>query len=122
MYSDINWDITSDNMKNLSKKLEKIQTLQTNLKKAGMENSYEMKHAELIIDFIHAAIKRQELISKREIPLLPSVSQKAADDSYLKTADNLYGGLVSILENYSQSANADKKKMYEIGKDILHNE
>jgi hypothetical protein len=115
-------DNTSAHVKDLSERIKKIQTLQANLKKAGLENSYEMKHAELVMDFIHATFKRQELLAKKEIPLLPESSQKAADDSYLKTADNLYGGLVSILENYSQSTNADRKKMYEIWKNVFPNE
>jgi hypothetical protein len=117
-YPDIDWNNAPENMKPLSEKFQKIQILRSNLKKAGMEDCYEMKHAQLVTDFIHTVLKRRELLDKKEIPLLPEPTQKAADDSYLKTADNLYNGLVSTIGKYSGSANPDQKKIYDIWKNM----
>ncbi|MBN1900050.1 hypothetical protein JW926_01840, partial [Candidatus Sumerlaeota bacterium] len=95
------------NMKHLSEKFKRVQTLIANKKEAGIKDIYEMKHAQLILEFIHTVVKRHKLISKKEIPLLPESSRRAVDDSFMKTADNLYNGLILTLEKYTESVHKD---------------
>ena len=76
--------------------LHKIGEFVQRLNERGLGESYEAKHAELIVDYIPAIRKRHELLKAGTLAPLPPASQKAADLLYFSTMVKLIQGLKKI--------------------------
>jgi len=86
------------------------------LQEAGLGETYEARHAKLVVDYIAAVHDRDKLKKEGRLPQLPEASQIAADRSYLDAADRLAQGLDKVLTLYEQSNAADKAKLVDIWK------
>jgi hypothetical protein len=82
----------------LKPKAERLQRFVTAINATDKAGSYEAAHARLATDAIAAALTRATLVkSGGTLPKLPDATQKAADQSYLTTAEKLYDGLDKLL-------------------------
>lgn len=68
------------------------------LQRSGLAKTYIAAHAQLILQCIRAAHVRFHEEAEGKILPLPPVSQKAADQSYIDTANKLYEGLDGIIQ------------------------
>jgi hypothetical protein len=92
-----------------------LQAFYRNLTEHGLGDSYEAAHARLALDCISATHTRFTLLEGGKLkPLANSVSQSAADESYLATARKLAQGLAKQLASYRGSSEAQKKLMAEL--------
>jgi len=90
--------------------LEKIGEFYKRLSDENLDNTYEYRHAELILKNIQAIYERRKLKQSGQLVLLPGESQKAADQLYVNTVVNLYSGLVNHLEkNQSSTSNKERR-------------
>lgn len=96
------------------KLLEKIGTFYARLSELGLDETYEARHARLIVDYVETIHERAKMKSEGKISLLPAPSQFAADKSYVDAVNRLAQGLRLVMESYSQSDNPDKKRLYKI--------
>ena len=94
--------------------LKKIWSFYTMLDKEGLSNSYEYKHAELILENIQAIYERRKLKQTGKLVTLPKESQIAADELYVSTAKNLYTGLISHLEKNRASSSEQEQRIANI--------
>jgi hypothetical protein len=94
--------------------LEKIGVFYARLCELGLDETYEAKHARLIVDYVEAIHERAKMKSEGKLYLLPATSQFAADKSYIDAVNRLAQGFRIVMESYSQSDNEDKKRLYKI--------
>lgn len=94
--------------------LSKIGAFYARLCKLGLDETYEAKHAKLIIDYVEAIHARAKMESEGKIHLLPAFSQSAADKSYIESANRLAQGLQIVMESYGQSRDPYKKRLCSI--------
>lgn len=95
--------------------LERIQVLYERLQKVGMEESYEGRHARLILDYAATVLKRRAMQKAGELkPLADAGSQSAADASYTETVLKLSNGFETVLDGYGKSPDKHKKKVYKL--------
>ena len=80
----------------------------------GLGGSYEAAHAKLAVDFLAVTLVRRKMIADGTLPLLPEVSQAAADKSYIDTVVRLCDGLERVLATHEKSDNAGQKRIVEI--------
>jgi hypothetical protein len=81
------------------------------LSREGEGDSYEARHARLIVDYLSAVHERQRLKAARLLPPLPPASQLAADKSYLEAAERLAQGLQTLLRSYQTSKDPRQAKL-----------
>lgn len=77
--------------------LQKVFLFASKLHSKGFSDSYEAAHCRLILESVAAIQQRILLKNRGQLPLLPEVSQKAADQLYLDTLAKLYSGLTTHL-------------------------
>lgn len=111
------WDIgeTSKDLVSLSN----IGKFYKRLCELGLNETYEAKHAQLIIGYIDAIHTRAKMKSEGKIHILPEPSQDAADKSYIDAVNRLTQGLASVMESYKQSDDMDKKRLYTIWEETI---
>ena len=68
------------------------------MNEAGWGDSYETRHARLILESLAARTERKQLLSAGTIPRLPEGSQEAADRSYADAALKLANGFVKMIQ------------------------
>jgi hypothetical protein len=87
----------------------------------GFGETYEAKHARLIVDYVEAIHVRAKMKSEGKINILPPSSQIAADKSYIDSANRLVQGLRIVIESYEQSNDPHKKRLYTIWSESTKN-
>lgn len=92
--------------------IEQVRAFHAALAAAGLADSYEGRHARLIIDCLRARKERQELLAQGKLAKLPEPSQGAADQSYTDTIERLWKGLESVLNAYVGSDNPHQRRVY----------
>ncbi len=97
--------------------LEPFRAFRARLSDAGLGESYEARHAKLIVDYVVAIEARKKMLADGTLAPLPEVSQTAADKSYQETMDKLADGLRGVLKGYEGSDDAHKKQVLAIWKE-----
>lgn len=98
--------------------VQKLYKFHNKLIKADLGQTYQATHAKLVVDYINTIKKRQQMLSNGKLKPLPPESQKAADKSYVDTAQKLCMGLEKQLKSYAESTDAHRKKIYQIWLDL----
>ncbi len=96
--------------------LEPFRAFHARLCDAGLGESYEARHAGLIVDYVAAMEARKKMLESGALAPLPEVSQTAADKSYQETTDKLAEGLRNALKAYEGNDDAHKKQVLAIWK------
>ncbi len=81
------------------------------LEGAGLGEGYEAQHARLIVEYVRVMHERERLSAEGKLPVLPPVSQHAADRSYLEAATRLAEGLTTVLGSYEGSDDPDEQRI-----------
>jgi len=81
---------------------------------AGLGESYEAAHAQLVLDVLCAAHKRRYLLRAGKLPRLEEASQAGADKSYEDTATKLLNGLDTAMKTYQNSPDPRRRGIYQI--------
>lgn len=84
------------------------------LEQAGLAQTYEGAHAQLILRQWLTVLRRAELQNTGKLARLPEPSQTAADKSYVDTLTKLCDGLEKVLDGYADSRSAGKQRITEI--------
>jgi hypothetical protein len=105
---------TSDRPVNSEKRIERVRQFHQRLVAAGLGDTYEAAHAQLVLDCAEVAATRRELLRSDKIRRLPEPSQSAADKSYDETVTKLCDGLASVLKPYEHSTNATHRSILEL--------
>ena len=97
--------------------LERISKLCDALQAAGLADSYEGRHAQLVVDYAATVVQRRQMFKEGKLkPLSEAASQTAADRSYVDTVDKLAQGLQAVLASYAKSQDPHKRRVLEIWK------
>lgn len=88
------------------------------LEQAGLAQTYEAAHTRLILRQWLTVLRRTELQNAGKLPRLPEPSQAAADRSYVDTLAKLCDGLEKVLDGYSDSRLAEKRRIAEIWRTV----
>jgi hypothetical protein len=98
----------------LDTRAAKIRDFQARLVAAGLGETYEAAHAQLILAAARAARERQSLLAARKLPTLPEPSQAAADVSYVDAATKLCDGLTALVKSYEKSSDERARKIFSL--------
>lgn len=82
--------------------------------RADLADSYEARHARLILEYLKTITERRELIAEKKLELLPESSQEAADRSYIDTVMRLTEGFLGEMTRSSSLEDAHHRKVSEI--------
>lgn len=102
----------------LKERVSPFARLLQRLEQAGLAQTYEAAHAQLILRQWLTVLRRTELQSAGKLPRLPEPSQAAADKSYVDTLAKLCDGLERVLDGYSDSRLAEKRRIAEIWRTV----
>jgi hypothetical protein len=91
------------------------------MREAGLAETYEARHAQLVVDYVSAMHAREKMKDQGKIVSLPEPSQSAADLSYLDTANKLADGLAKTVSSYEGSGDVHKKQALDIWKKCASN-
>jgi hypothetical protein len=89
----------------------KLAEFRRRLARAGLEGTYAAAHARLALDYIETARTRFQRLAEGTIARLPEASQKAADQSYLDTAEKLSQGLDKVIQGYGNAGGPAQQKV-----------
>ena len=81
---------------------------------AGLGESYEAAHAQLVLDAICAAHERHDLLRAGKLGRLEEASQVAADKSYEDTVAKLLNGLDAVMKSYQNSPDSRRREIFQI--------
>jgi hypothetical protein len=98
----------------LKERISTFARLLQRLDQAGLAQTYEAAHAQLILRQWLTIMKRAELQSTGKLAQLPEPSQTAADKSYVETLTKLCEGLETVVDGYADSRLAEKRRIHEI--------
>ncbi|MDP4284061.1 MAG: hypothetical protein Q8891_06530 [Bacteroidota bacterium] len=98
--------------------IKKMSRFYSKLVENNLQETYEAKHAALILEVVKTIFERRKLKKQKKIELLPEKSQVAADNLYISTVNNLTSGLIQLLEKEKSSSNKEERKIYLIWKSI----
>ncbi|HOV73656.1 MAG TPA: hypothetical protein PK967_06765 [Candidatus Hydrogenedentes bacterium] len=114
------WDL-SDFSKDIASDVPyaRIGAFYNHLAEAGLGETYEARHARLIVDYVAAMHARAELRGKGRLPVLPEESQRAAEQSYIDAANRLASGLKAKVMSYDGSSDPEKRRMFALLTEIL---
>lgn len=98
----------------LASRVAVVQAFHQRLVDAGLGQSYEAAHARLAVDYFAATALRLKMLAENKLPLLPSASQAAADQSYLQTTTRLCEGLKKTLASYEKSHDPRKQRVWRL--------
>jgi len=93
---------------------DKARAFRARLLSAGLGDSYEAAHAQLILDAVRVARERQALLAAGRLPHLPDDSRAAAEKSYLDTVTRLSDGLAALMKSYEKSSDERERRLYKI--------
>jgi hypothetical protein len=105
-------DVAAD-LASLEKRAAKLRDFESRLAAAGLEASYEARHARVAADCVAAAGLRQQLIKDGKIKPLPEASEAAADRCYVETATKLCNGLEAVLKTYENAGDRQRRQVYD---------
>jgi hypothetical protein len=91
-----------------------LRAFQKKLAAAGLAESYESAHIQLILDALCAIHERQHLLKAGKLARLEEASQVAADKSYDDTAAQLLNGLDTVMKSYQNSPDPRRRKTFQI--------
>ena len=100
----------SEDVSESNVEIKKLKKMILALEAAQLGNSYEAAHCRLSIECFQIIEKRKKL----NLPLLPEISQKAADQSYIDTAQKVYTGFTKKINSYSNNNDPQKVKIYQL--------
>lgn len=93
--------------------LQRISRLYARLVEHGLSDSYEARHARLVLDCARAAVERQQMLDDGRLePLAEEASQTAADQSYMDTVIRLAQGLGKVLDSYNGLEDPPKQRIF----------
>jgi hypothetical protein len=98
--------------------LAQMGALYNGLRAAGLGESYEARHAWLIVWHLQALRERLALEQEGKLPALAPVSQRAADASYLEAAKRLEEGLRRVLRSYEKSEDPHQRQVWEVWRKV----
>jgi len=99
--------------------LNKIGMFVKRLNEHDLGDSYEAKHARLIIDYVSAIRLRHEQLKNGEIAPLVPASQEAANQLYFSTTAKLIQGLKKTIQGYQNTTDPHQKTVFGIWSDIM---
>jgi hypothetical protein len=100
------------------KNIKKMYGFYSKLIENNLQETYEAKHAALILDVVKSIYERRKLKKQKKLKLLPEISQMAADNLYISTVKNLTSGLIQHLEKVKSSSNKEERKIYLLWKSV----
>ena len=103
-------EISADEVK-ADPDLRKVWRFYTSLEREKLTDTYEYKHAELILESIRSIYERRKLKENGKLVTLPPESQIAADELYTSTVKNLYSGLAGHLEKCRTSSSEKEQRI-----------
>ncbi len=98
---------------NLPIAMDRLHKFCQRLKENKLENTYEGRHARLILAQLRVIHERQQLKAAGKLTALPEASQAAADKLYVDTLFKLEQGLVKVLDSYANATAPVKKSIYQ---------
>jgi hypothetical protein len=98
----------------LDARVKRIRAFCEQLISAGLDDSYEVAHARLAVQYLATTLQRLDMFSRGVLERLPGPSQYAADKSYFGTVANLCDGLERRVNAYKDSDDARRRRVYEI--------
>jgi hypothetical protein len=104
----------------LDQRVRPLREFHRRLVKAGLGETPEAAHAQLALDCIETAHRRQHRVQTGQIKPLPAPAQAAADTSYLETAQKLCTGLDAVLKSSETATAATSRKIYAIWREVPH--
>jgi len=96
-----------------------IGTFHELLCRSGLGDSYEARHARLVVDYVAAMHERAGLLQAGKLPPLPDASQAAADRSYIDATDRLTAGLAATVQAYAESDDPRERKVLALWRQAL---
>ena len=81
---------------------------------AGWGDSYEARHARLILESLAALAERKQLLAAGTIPRLPEDSQAAADRAYADAALKLSNGFVKMIQETGGKEDPFRRQVWNI--------
>ena len=103
----------SEPLANAAERVARVQKFHQRLVDQGLGDTYEAAHAKLAVDFLAATLTRLKMLADKQLPLLPEVSQAAADKSYIDTVVRLCDGLEKVVAAYEKADDARKRRIFE---------
>ena len=100
----------------LGPRVARLARFHDQLVSAGLDNSYEARHARLAVEYLAVTQRRANLLTSGKLKPLPPRSQKAADQSYLDTTARLCVGLEAVLKAYDESNDQQRQRIYRLWK------
>ena len=92
-----------------------LEAFYNGMRETGLSDTYEARHARLIIEYLAAIHQRNSLFDQGVLNDLPEqASQSAADQSYTDTAAKLYQGLATTLDAYAGSQDPGKRQIHSL--------
>ena len=79
---------------------------------AGLGESYETAHAQLILEALRARNERQSLLRAGKLRRLEEPSQTVADKSYQESVDRLLNGFQTLMKSYENSPDPRRRKIF----------
>ncbi len=98
----------------LKERIAPFARLLQRLEQAGLVQTYEAAHAQLILRQWLTVLRRTELQTAGKLHRLPEPSQTAADKSYVDTLTKLCSGLQKVLDGYAESPLAERRRIYKV--------
>ncbi len=99
--------------------LGKIGMFLKQLREHGFGDSYEAKHARLIVDYVSTLRTRQELLESGKIAPLAPASQEAANQLYFSTMAKLIQGLKKTMQGYQNTTDPRQKTVFTFWADAM---
>jgi hypothetical protein len=81
---------------------------------AGLSETYETAHAQLILETLRARDERRDLLRAGKLARLEEPSQAAADKSYQDTVDKLLNGFATLMKSYENSPDPRRRKVFQL--------
>ncbi len=105
---------TPDSLKPLESKVLPFVRYLQRLDDARQAETYEARHAQVIVTQWLTLLKRIELQRAGKLARLPERSQEAADRSYEDTLTRLAEGLEKVLDGYADAPSGEKRRLHEL--------
>ena len=101
-------DLKTPGLRALAARIATIREFHKKMIAAGLDKSYEAAHAQLALAYFETTATRQKMVAAGKLPPLPTLSQTAADQSYVTTLQRLCDGLENVLRSYAASPDPEK--------------
>jgi hypothetical protein len=95
--------------------LARISKLYESLRNAGLQDTYEGRHARLVVASAATVLQRRRMLDGGRLkPLEKPESRTAAERSYVETVGRLAQGLQTVLDGYAKSEDPHRKRVLEL--------